>query len=118
MAQDALRTAHPIQQDIAEESKMTAPSTINYERCGHHPHDRGLSRESKFHDGMRLYMKTHAYSNATTADLWAALRLVTKAGPVACEELHGISGVPPLHVTTSQPMAGHRHADARSFQHP
>jgi aminopeptidase N len=30
--------------------------------------------EAKFRDGIRAYMKTHAYSSTTTADLWTALQ--------------------------------------------
>ena len=30
--------------------------------------------EAQFRDGLRSYMVKHAYSNATSADLWAALQ--------------------------------------------
>lgn len=33
--------------------------------------------EDTFRDGIRLYLKTHAYSNTETADLWAALEEVS-----------------------------------------
>lgn len=33
----------------------------------------GYLGTEKFRDGLRRYMKAHAYGNATTADLWAAL---------------------------------------------
>src|ERR1700744_5149937 len=38
-----------------------------------------------FRDGIRSYMAAHAYSNATTADLWQALEAATgkKVAPIA-----------------------------------
>ena len=75
MAKDALRTAHPVQQPIEDESEaLAAFDDITYLK--------GLSLvrmleaylgEAPFRDGLRRYMAKHAYSNATSADLWAAL---------------------------------------------
>ena len=73
---DARRTAHPIQQAIADESEAESVfDSITYSKS------QAFIRElenylgaEKFRDGIRRYMATHAYSNATTADLWQALQ--------------------------------------------
>jgi hypothetical protein len=56
--------------------------------------------EGKFRNGTRIYMKAHAYSNSTTADLWAALE---KASRKAVESIAaGFTehpGVPLIQVT-------------------
>jgi aminopeptidase N len=72
---DARSTTHPIQIKIADESEIGAAfDSISYLK--------GASfirmietylTEPVFREGMRRYMKEHAYSNSTTADLWAAL---------------------------------------------
>jgi aminopeptidase N len=38
--------------------------------------------EAQFRDGLRRYMAKHAYSNATSADLWAALEAASNK-PIA-----------------------------------
>ena len=73
---DARRTAHPIQQAIADESEAESVfDSITYSKS------QAFIRElenylgaEKFRDGIRRYMAAHAYSNATTADLWQALQ--------------------------------------------
>jgi aminopeptidase N len=73
---DARHTAHPIQQAIADESEAQSVfDSITYSKS------QAFIRElenylgaEKFRDGMRRYMAAHAYSNATTADLWLALK--------------------------------------------
>jgi aminopeptidase N len=75
MAQDAVPTTHPIQQAIHDESEAnSAFDGISYQK------GEQIIRmiedwigPDTFRDGMRAYMKAHAYSNATSADLWAAL---------------------------------------------
>jgi aminopeptidase N len=75
MGLDARPTSHPIQVKIDDESEiLTAFDSISYNK------GEALIRmietylgENTFRDGMRRYMKAHEYSNATTADLWAAL---------------------------------------------
>lgn len=75
METDARRTTHPIQQKIADESEAdSAFDSISYEK------GQSFIRmieaylgEDVFRDGMRRYMKAHAYSSTTTADLWSAL---------------------------------------------
>ncbi len=84
MAEDSRRTTHPIQQVIKDESEAdSAFDDITYLK------GQAFIRmietylgEAIFRDGMRHYMAAHAYSNATTADLWAALEAAS-GKPVA-----------------------------------
>ena len=84
MAADALRSTHPIQQPIANESEaMTAFDVITYSKG--QAFIRMLETflgEAKFRAGIRHYMQEHAYSNTTTADLWGALEAAS-GEPVA-----------------------------------
>jgi aminopeptidase N len=76
---DARHTAHPIQQPVADESEAESVfDSITYLKS------QAFLRElenylgaEKFRDGIRHYIAAHAYSNATTADLWLALRQAT-----------------------------------------
>jgi aminopeptidase N len=76
---DARRTSHPIQQPVADHSvAMTAFDPITYNKG--QAFIRMLENylgEDAFRDGIRQYMQAHAYSNATTADLWQALERAT-----------------------------------------
>ena len=103
MAKDALRTAHPVQQPIEDESEaLAAFDDITYLK--------GLSLvrmleayigETPFRDGLRRYIAKHAYSNATSADLWAALEAASNK-PIAAIAL-GFSqqpGIPLIQVST------------------
>ncbi|MEA2754745.1 MAG: hypothetical protein QOJ54_1034, partial [Aliidongia sp.] len=72
---DARSTTHPIQIKIADESEIGAAfDPISYLKGGAFIRmlETYLS-EPVFREGMRAYMKAHAYSNSTSADLWAAL---------------------------------------------
>jgi aminopeptidase N len=87
MAQDARRGARAITQPVANETEArTVFDAITYSK------GQAVVRmvetyvgEDVFRDAMRRFMKEHAYSNATSADLWRALDAVSgKAiGPVA-----------------------------------
>jgi aminopeptidase N len=75
MAEDARRTGHPIQHMIANESEaMAAFDGITYNKG--QAFIRMLESyigERTFAVGIQAYMRQHAYSSATTADLWGAL---------------------------------------------
>lgn len=75
MALDARASTHPIQQEIATEAEaLNGFDAISYFKG--QAFIRMLENyvgEAPFRDGIRLYIKRHAYSNTTTADLWAAL---------------------------------------------
>lgn len=75
MAIDALSSTHPIQQPIADESEAdSAFDEISYQKGEAFIRMiEGWLGEDVFRDGMRRYMKAHAYSSSTTADLWSAL---------------------------------------------
>ena len=104
MAQDALPTTHPIQQVIHDETEAnTAFDNISYSKGA------AVIRmiedwltPAVFRDGMRGYMKAHAYSNATSADLWASLGQAAKRDVAAVAA--GFTeqpGVPLVHVARS-----------------
>ncbi|HEX7631031.1 MAG TPA: M1 family aminopeptidase, partial [Lacunisphaera sp.] len=72
---DARKTTHPIQQPIANESQANdAFDTISYQKGQSFLRmlETYLGSDT-FRAGLRRYMHDHKYSNATTADLWAAL---------------------------------------------
>jgi aminopeptidase N len=75
MAEDARRTSHPIQRPIANESEAdVAFDGITYNKG--QAFIRMLESylgERTFAAGIQAYMRAHAYSSATTADLWGAL---------------------------------------------
>ena len=79
MRLDARATTHPIQQPVASESQATdAFDEITYQK------GEAVLRmleswlgEEPFRDGIRAYMKAHAYGSTTTADLWQALEKVS-----------------------------------------
>jgi aminopeptidase N len=104
MGQDAQPTTHPIQQVIHDEAEAnTAFDNISYSKGA------AVIRmiedwigPEMFRDGMRHYMKAHEYSNATSADLWAALgeaahRDVATVAATFTEQ----PGVPLVHVARS-----------------
>ncbi len=76
MAADARRTTRPIQQAVADETEaMAVFDAITYSKG--QAFIRMLESylgEDAFRAGIRRYMQAHAYSNATTEDLWSALQ--------------------------------------------
>jgi len=104
MRADARSTTHAIQQPIMDDSKIyTAFDSISYGK------GEAILRmlesyigEDRFREGMRLYMKEHAYSSATTADLWAALAEASQV-PIAAiaKGFTEHPGVPLIHVETA-----------------
>jgi|HubBroStandDraft_1064217.scaffolds.fasta_scaffold00011_60 aminopeptidase N len=104
MATDARSTTHPIQIKIADESEIGAAfDSISYLKGA------ALLRmletylgEPVFREGMRRYMKDHAYSNSTTADLWTAL--AAASGKPVAQIAAGFSeqpGIPLIEVQSS-----------------
>jgi aminopeptidase N len=75
MYADARSMTHPIQQSIGDESEaQSAFDEITYEKGAAIIRlVEGYVGEDHFRDGIRRYVKGHAYSNATTSDLWTAL---------------------------------------------
>src|SRR4051812_31351739 len=104
MAEDARRTTHPIQQPVANETEaMAVFDTITYSKG--QAFIRMLESylgEDAFRDGIRRYMKQHAFNSTTTADLWRALEAssgkpVTTVAAAYTEQ----SGVPLVHAEAS-----------------
>ncbi len=75
MRLDARATTHPIQRPVAQDSRAAEGfDEITYSK------GQAVLRmieswlgEDAFRSGIRAYMQEHAYSNTTTADLWASL---------------------------------------------
>jgi aminopeptidase N len=89
MRADARLASHPIQQHVADELqvKNSFDPEITYNK------GQSVLRmleafigPDTFRDGIRSYIKAHAYSNATTADLWQALTVVSH------QNIGGIAG--------------------------
>ncbi|WP_395495683.1 M1 family metallopeptidase [Acetobacter sp. KSO5] len=87
MGTDALPSTHPIQQTIHNVSEAnSAFDSISYGKGELVIRMlEGWLGEDHFRDGMRLYMKSHAYSSTTSQDLWQALSKTSglDVGPVA-----------------------------------
>ncbi len=103
MRLDARATTHPIQQEVKTESQASdAFDEITYQK------GQAVIRmteewlgEAPFRDGVRRYLKKHAFSNTTTADLWDAL--AAESG----QDVRGFAegwteqpGFPVVHVTS------------------
>src|SRR3979411_2425046 len=75
MAADAPRTTRPIQRPIANETEaMAAFDVITYSKGQAFIRMlEGYLGDDGVRAGMRASMRPHAYSSATTADLWRAL---------------------------------------------
>jgi aminopeptidase N len=100
MAEDARRTTHPIQQPVANETEaMAVFDVITYSKGQAFIRmlESTLGAE-QFRAGIRAYMKQHAFSNTTTADLWRALEAAS-GQPVAkiATAFTELPGVPLIH---------------------
>ncbi len=77
---DALEHTHPIEVEVKHPDEIrTIFDAISYEKGASvllMLHD--YLGADDFRDGLRLYLKRHAYSNTNTVDLWAALEEVSK----------------------------------------
>ncbi len=75
MSLDARATTHPVQQPVATEEAVTdAFDEITYQKGQSFIRMlEGYLGEHAFREGIRGYLRRHAYSSTTTADLWAAL---------------------------------------------
>ncbi len=77
---DALQHTHPIEVEVKHPDEIrTIFDAISYEKGASvllMLHD--YLGADDFRDGLRLYLKRHAYGNTDTVDLWAALEEVSK----------------------------------------
>jgi aminopeptidase N len=112
MSADARATSHSIQQHVTNE--LEADNSFDPQIT----YDKGQAvlrmleaylGPEVFRDGIRAYMKAHAYSNATTADLWASLGAASgrKVGDIA-SSWAAQPGFPLVSVTASCDGAGQR----------
>jgi aminopeptidase N len=76
MAADARQTSHPIEQHVTNE--LEAMSAVDPQIT--YAKGQAVLRmleahlgDDRFREGVRIYMKTRSYSNATSADLWQSL---------------------------------------------
>lgn len=77
---DALENTHPIEVSVHHPDEIrTIFDAISYNKGGSSimmlKHYLG---DERFRDGLRHYLKTHAYGNTNTVDLWDALEMVSK----------------------------------------
>lgn len=102
---DALANTHPIEVTINHPDEIrTIFDAISYEKGASVLQMlKAYLGETAFRDGLRAYLKQHAYGNAETADLWAALEKVS--GKPVTEFMGawtGRPGYPLLQATASQ----------------
>jgi aminopeptidase N len=117
MAADARTTSHAIEQHVTNELQAAESfdSDITYSK------GEALLRmleaylgEDVFRQGMRAYMKSHAYSNATAADLWNALESASgkKVPDIAADWIEK-PGFPLVKVTAACDASGSRSVTLR-----
>lgn len=77
---DSLEHTHPIEVEVGHPDEIrTIFDVISYQKGAsviHMLHD--FLGDEAFRDGLRHYLKTHAYGNTNTIDLWQALEDVSK----------------------------------------
>jgi aminopeptidase N len=117
MAADARTTSHAIEQHVTDELQAAESfdSDITYSK------GEALLRmleaylgEDVFRQGIRAYMKSHAYSNATAADLWNALGQASgkNVSAVAAQWIEK-PGFPLISVTAACDASGSRNVTLR-----
>ncbi|EEP77622.1 aminopeptidase 2 [Uncinocarpus reesii 1704] len=76
---DALRSSHPIEVPVKRADEINQIfDAISYSKGSAVLRMVSMYMgEEKFLEGIRLYLKRHAYGNTTTSDLWAALSQVS-----------------------------------------
>ena len=78
---DALANTHPIQVPVEDPRQLDEIfDAISYAKGASIIHMlAGYLGDTAFRDGLRAYLKEHAYGNTVTSDLWVALERTTKA---------------------------------------
>jgi aminopeptidase N len=117
MAADARATSHAIEQHVTDELQAwnSFDSDITYSK------GEALLRmleayigEDVFRQGIRSYMKSRAYSNATAADLWNALGQASgKNVPAVAAQWIEKPGFPLIRVTAACDSSGNRSLTVR-----
>jgi aminopeptidase N len=109
---DARASSHPIQQEIKDEAQAEAsfdPAITYSKGSSVLGMLEGYLGADAFRSGIRQYVKAHAYSNATAADLWSAIGSAT-GKPVAEIAENWISkpGYPLISVGSTCDSSGNR----------
>jgi aminopeptidase N len=106
---DAYATTHPVIQKITTvEQTSQAFDTITYQK-GEAVITmlEGFAGENVWRDGIRAYMKKHAYANTKTDDLWTAVEAAGAKGLVRiAHDFTKQPGVPLIKVESAQCMNG------------
>ncbi|MBI1975329.1 MAG: M1 family metallopeptidase, partial [Parcubacteria group bacterium] len=106
MSDDGLRNTHPVEVEVKHPNEISEIfDAISYEKGASviRMIESYLGGKT-FQDGLRLYLKRHAYANATTEDLWDALGEVSgKPVKAIMESWTKQSGFP---VVTLEHIAG------------
>ena len=116
---DAFATTHPIVQDIRTvEQANQAFDTITYEKGESViAMMEGFAGADVWRSGIRDYMRTHAYRNTVTADLWAAVEGAGANGLTRiANDFTRQGGVPLISVSDVQCVNGRTSATLRQGQ--
>lgn len=109
MALDALSTTHPVVQKISTVDEVTqAFDAITYEKGeAVIAMFESFAGEDVWRDGIRAYMKRHAYGNTQTRDLWAAVESAGAKGlSVIADDFTTKPGIPLVKVDAAQCVNG------------
>jgi aminopeptidase N len=112
MTADARLTSHAIQQHVSDELQVTNafdPAITYFKGQAVLRMLEAYLGPDTFRDGIRRFMKAHAYSNATSADLWAALSTTSQrdVGKIAASWIEQ-SGFPLVSAAASCDASGQR----------
>ncbi|MGE4323617.1 MAG: M1 family metallopeptidase [Sphingobium sp.] len=109
MALDALRTTHPVVQKIATVEEVNqAFDAITYQK-GEAVITmlEGFAGEDVWREGIRAYMKAHAYGNTVTDDLWKAVESAGAKGLVSiAHDFTSQPGIPLVRVDSATCKGG------------
>ena len=105
MARDALRTTHPVVQEVRTVEQMSqAFDTITYEKGEAVIRMlEGYVGADAWRDGVRRYMKRHAYGNTVSDDLWREIEAA--AGQPVTAIAHDFTLKPGVPLVTVGPTA-------------
>lgn len=109
MSLDAYKTTHPVVQHVKTVDEVSqAFDAITYQK-GEAVITmlESFAGENVWRDGIRAYMKQHAYGNTTTADLWSAVEAAGAPGlTTIANDFTTQPGIPLVTVTGAQCAGG------------
>ncbi|MBD5634218.1 MAG: M1 family metallopeptidase [Candidatus Eremiobacteraeota bacterium] len=110
MSSDQKATSHPIEQPVPDDTQAGATfDEITYQKGGAviRMMEQYLG-EDTFRDGVRAYLRAHAYGNTTSADLWASLGSVAHRDVGALVDPWIVAPGLPVVTATTSCANGHR----------